>query len=177
MKNKDKIIRFLSAVAPTVAAALGGPMAGVAVDALATQFMGRQGASADEVEQAILGASAADLVKLKQLDAEFAAQLQEGGIELERIASQDRVSARDRQVKMRDWTPAILGVLIIAGFFGVLSAIFYLGLPEDGSEVLLIMVGALGAMTSQVGNFFFGSSTGSKDKQQIIAARLQGGAA
>ncbi|WP_027237259.1 hypothetical protein [Leisingera caerulea] len=177
MKHKDKIIRFLGGIAPTIATALGGPMAGVAVKALAKGLQGNEDASEAAVEEALLNAAPADLVKLKQIEAEFAAQLQEAGIELERIAAGDRASARDRQVKMRDWTPAVLGVLIIAGFFGVLSAIFYLGLPDDGGEVLLIMVGALGAMTSQVGNYFFGSSTGSKEKQQIIAASMTGGAA
>jgi hypothetical protein len=176
MKHKDKIIQFLGGIAPTIATALGGPMAGVAVNALAKGLWDAEDVPADTIADTLLNSSPADLVRLKEIEAEFSAQLQEAGVELERIASEDRASARDRQVKMRDWTPAVLGVLIIAGFFGVLSAIFYLGLPDDGGEVLLIMVGALGAMTSQVGNYFFGSSTGSKEKQQIIAARMNGGA-
>ncbi len=177
MKHKDKIIQFLGGIAPTIATALGGPMAGVAVKALAKGLWDAEDVPEDTIADTLLNSAPADLVKLKEIEAQFVADLQNAGIELERIAAEDRASARDRQVKMRDWTPAVLGILIIAGFFGVLSAIFYLGLPDDGGEVLLIMVGALGAMTSQVGNFFFGSSTGSKEKQQIIAASMKGGAA
>jgi hypothetical protein len=78
-------------------------------------------------------------------------------------------------VKLKDRTPAILGLSIIIGFFGVLAYLFKYGLPANGSEVLLIMVGSLGMMTSQVGNYFFGSSVGSKTKDVTIAD-LKGGA-
>ena len=173
MKNKQKIIEVLGAIAPTIATALGGPLAGVATRTIATQLIGREDATEAEVEAAILNASAADVVRIREIEAGFEARMQEAGIEMAQIAANDRASARDRQVKMKDWTPTVLGLVIILGFFGVLAAIFYLGLPQNGSEVLLAMVGALGAMTTQISNYFFGSSSGSKEKQQIIAA-LQG---
>ncbi|QAX29284.1 hypothetical protein [Leisingera sp. NJS204] len=176
MKNKAKIIRFLGTVAPTVAAALGGPMAGVAVDALATQFMGRQGASSNEVEQAILGASAADLAKLKQVDAEFAAQLQAAGIELERIAADDRASARARQVQTRDWVPGVLAAAVIVGFFVVLAYVSLYELPAATGPVVTLLIGSLATGLSQVLNFYFGSSVGSKNKDAVIAG-MKGGAA
>jgi hypothetical protein len=176
VKHKAKILEILGAVAPTIATALGGPLAGVATRTIADKLMGKPGASQEEVEQAILGASGADLVRMKEIEAEFAAQMKEADIELAQIDAGDRDSARDRQVKMRDWTPTLLGLVIIAGFFGVLAAIFLYGLPETGREVLLAMVGALAGMTSQISNYFFGSSAGSKEKQEIIAA-LKNGAA
>ncbi|WP_107495306.1 hypothetical protein [Thalassobius sp. I31.1] len=168
MKN-SKIREILATVAPTVATALGGPLAGVATRAIAAKVLGREDASFEEVEAAITGASGADLVRLKELEYEFKAQMQEADIKLEQIAAEDRNSARQRQVQMKDWTPSVLGLAIIIGFFGVLAYIFRFGLPAEGSEVLLIMVGALGTMTSQVGNFFFGSSSGSKSKDAVIA--------
>ncbi|TMV09838.1 hypothetical protein FGK63_01850 [Ruegeria sediminis] len=174
MKKQGKFLDILRTVAPTIAAAFGGPLAGVATRTLADQLLGQPDASQDEVEAFVAGASGADLVRLKEIEAEFQQEMQRAGIELERIAADDRASARDRQVRTGDWTPTLLGLLIIAGFFGVLAAIFYFGLPETGGEVLLIMVGALGTMTTQISNYFFGSSAGSKEKQQIIAS-LKGG--
>ena len=175
MRNKGKFIDIVRTVAPALATALGGPLAGIATRAIATSVIGKENATEAEVEAAILGASGTDLVKLKEVETKFAAEMKEAGVELERVAAADRASARDRQVKTGDWTPSVLGLAIILGFFGVLAYIFKYGLPAEGSEVLLLMVGALGAMTSQVGNYFFGSSVGSKTKEHIIAD-LKGGA-
>ncbi len=174
MSKGNKIKDILATVAPTVATALGGPLAGVATRAIAGKILGRDDASVEEVEAAVSAASGTDLVKLKELEYEFKAQLKDADIQLERISADDRASARDRQARMKDWTPSVLGLAIIVGFFGVLAYSFRFGLPDHGSEVLLIMVGALGTMTSQVGNFFFGSSAGSKSKDAIISELKKG---
>jgi len=160
---------ILSAVAPTVATALGGPLAGIATRAIATSILGDEEASIEQVEAAVTKASGPDLVKLKQLELNFKKQLADADIKLESIAADDRASARDRQARMGDWTPSILGGAIVVGFFGVLMYIFQFGMPDKGGELLLIMVGALGAMTTQVCNFYFGSSAGSKSKNAIIS--------
>ena len=175
MSKGNKIKDILATVAPTVATALGGPLAGVATRAIAGKILGRDDASVEEVEAAVAAASGTDLVKLKELEYEFKAQLKDADIQLERISADDRASARDRQARIKDWTPSVLGLAIIIGFFGVLAYIFRFGLPDQGSEVLLIMVGALGTMTSQVGNFFFGSSAGSKSKDAIISELKRAG--
>ena len=168
MKHR-KLREVLSAVAPTIATALGGPLAGVATRAVADQLLGKPDASIEEIEQAVTNVAPGDLVKLRELDLQFRADMKAADIEVAKIAAGDRASARERQIKPGDWTPALLGLAIVCGFFGVLAYIIRFGLPAEGSEVLLIMVGALGAMTTQVGNYFFGSSTGSKAKDGIIA--------
>ncbi|MGV6839999.1 MAG: hypothetical protein ACWA40_07365 [Planktomarina sp.] len=166
---KGKMQAVIATVAPTVAAALGGPLAGVATRAVAEKLLDKADADLPAVEAAVAAATGADLVKLKELEAEFKAQMAQAGVDLEQIAAFDRDSARDRQVAMKDWTPTILGTLIIAGFFGALGVLFFYGMPAIGSQVLLVMLGALGTMVSQVGNYFFGSSVGSKNKDQIIS--------
>lgn len=174
MTKKRKIFEILGAVAPTIASALGGPLAGVATQTLADKLLDKPSAPPEEVEARILGATGDDLVRLKEIEAEFKSKMEEAGIELERVAAADRDSARKRQVNMRDWTPSVLGLAIIVGFFGVLWYIFQDGLPAEGGEVLMIMVGALAALVSQVANYFFGSSVGSKSKEAIIAGLKRG---
>lgn len=177
---KRNLKDVLATVAPTLATALGGPLAGVAARTLADKWLGREGADPAEIEAALAAAQPADLVRLREIEAEFRAEMQQAGVELERVAAGDRDSARQRQAAMKDWTPSVLGLAIILGFFGVLAYLFRFGLPAEGEEVLLLMVGALGAMTAQVGNFFFGSSVGSKSKDGTIEralAGLKGGAA
>jgi len=67
-----------------------------------------------------------------------------------------------------DQTPAILGYVIVAGFFGILAAMIFVDLPSGSGDILKVLLGSLGAMTVQVGNFFFGSSRGSRIKDAMI---------
>lgn len=174
-KGRDAMKSVIATVAPTVATALGGPLAGVATRAVAEKLLGNADAPTADVEAAVAAATGADLVKLKELELAFKAEMENAGVELHRISAQDRISARNRQTELKDRTPAILGLSIIIGFFGVLAYLFRFGLPQEGSELLLIMVGSLGTMTTQVGNYFFGSSVGSKSKDDLIA-ELKGAA-
>lgn len=170
MKNLSKIKDILAPILPTVATALGGPLAGVAVNALKKKiFPDVLDASDDQLVDHILSAAPGDLIVLKEMEFQFKRDIQELGVDLARIDADDRNSARARQVSMKDWTPTLLGLVIILGFFGLLGWIMNYGLPVQGGEVMMIMVGALAAMTTQVGNYFFGSSAGSASKNQIIA--------
>lgn len=166
---KTSIKSILATVAPTLATTFGGPLAGMATREIAKSVLGREDASLAEVEAALETADPGILAELKKIDHDFKVNLKNADVKLEKIAADDRASARERQARVKDRTPAILGLAIIAGFFGVLAYLFRYGLPEEGSEVLLIMVGSLGAMTTAVANYFFGSSVGSKSKDAIIA--------
>ncbi len=63
---------ILRAVAPTIATALGGPLAGAAVSFLASKL----GVDPAVVEQTVAGMGPADLVKLKQMDLDFQLEMQ-----------------------------------------------------------------------------------------------------
>jgi uncharacterized membrane protein len=72
-------------------------------------------------------------------------------------------------MKVKDVFQYALGALIVIGFFGLLSILVYKGVPEVNKDILNIVVGALiGSFTSIVG-YFYGSSKGSSDKNDIIA--------
>ncbi|MGR3501586.1 hypothetical protein [Pseudaestuariivita sp.] len=169
MELSGKLRDVVAAVAPTLAAALGGPLAGAAVGKIGQVLLNDAGASVEAIEDLLRRPTPEALAALRKLDTEFDAEMKRLDVELERIDAGDRASARDRQAKMRDWTPSVLGGLILLGFFGVLAALMWLDLPAGGADVVKIMLGALGAMTTQVGNYFFGSSRGSAAKNDIIA--------
>ena len=164
-----KVTSILATVAPGLATAVGGPLAGVAAQAITGALTGEATPDLETVERALTSAKPEDLVKLKAAEAEFARAMKDADIDLEGIAADDRADARARQVKTGDNTPAYLGFAIILGFFGALSFVFFVGLPDAGSEIVLIMIGVLGTMTTQVANYFFGSSVGSKTKEATIA--------
>ncbi len=95
--------------------------------------------------------------------------MRELDIDLERIASEDRDSARNREIKTKDWTPKILAGGITVGYFGVLFYMLTHGLPTTGgSEAMLVMLGTLGTAFGGVMAYYFGSSAGSKEKTEAL---------
>jgi hypothetical protein len=163
---------IVKTVAPWIGGALGGPLGAVAVNA-AAQALGVSDKTVDAIKNAISGATQEQLLALKEADNAFSLQMQELGFKnaeaLEKIAADDRASAREREIKTGDsLTPRILAILISAGFFGVLGLLLVNGKPAEGGDALLLMLGALGAAWGCVVNYFFGSSSGSAAKNQML---------
>jgi hypothetical protein len=166
--------KIVGAVAPTLATALGGPLAGVAVKTIADKILGKPDATEQEVEAAILGADPQTLIRLKELDQEFKTAMVNAGIKLEEIAAADRNSARQREVSTADhWTPRILASVVIGGFLGCVYAVMsgYVAGLKDPLVIGLVgtMIGYTSAKADQVVSYYFGSSASSKAKDETIS--------
>lgn len=160
----------LGAVAPALATALGGPLAGVAVQAIGAALLGSKDVSAEEVEKAIAVAGPDALIELKKADLQFKRDMAQLGVDYERLAMEDRDSARRREVQSGDlWTPRLLAGGVTVGFFGVLVWLLWAGIPANGGEALLVMLGSLGAAWAGVISYYFGSSAGSRHKSDLLA--------
>ncbi len=114
-------------------------------------------------------ASADQLIALKRAENEFRLAIRNAAVEEQRIDAGDRASARDRQTKLGDWTPSVLGALIVGGFFLTLAAMVARKLPPGAETEFAIMLGALATMTAAVVNYFFGSSAGSREKTMLLS--------
>jgi hypothetical protein len=171
MSLLDQFGPLLGQIAPTIATALGGPLAGVAVKTLSNVLLGHENGSEDDVKAAMATATPDQLAALKKIDADFKVQMKELDIDLERIAAGDRDSARKMQTETKDWVPKLLAIVITLGFFGILIWMLVQGMPQTGTEALLMMLGALGTAWTGVVNFYYGSSAGSKAKNDILAAK------
>jgi len=62
---------LINSVAPTLATAMGGPVAGMAVKALSGALFGHQDASDEEIKLALANPTAEQLAALKKVDADF----------------------------------------------------------------------------------------------------------
>ena len=170
----DLLAKFgplLGQVAPSIATALGGPLAGVAVRTLSGALFGHEEGTEQQVAEAIATATPEQLSAIKKIDADFKVRMKELDIDLERIAAGDRDSARQMQRETKDWLPKALAVFIVFGFFGILLWMMVFGLPKTGVEALLMMVGSLTSAFGGVVQFYFGSSAGSKEKNNLLAAK------
>lgn len=166
----DSITGILGTVAPGIATALGGPLAGAATAAIINALGLPSDAQPAQVADAVKKADPSALLALKQAEQQFRADMRKLDIDVDRLGNEDRANARDRQVKTGDRTPEVLAYGVTLGFFGVLAALMHYGMPDKGGEALLVMLGALGGAWGSVVAYFFGSSSGSKAKSDAMAA-------
>jgi hypothetical protein len=159
---------LLGQLAPTIATALGGPLAGLATKTLSNVLLGNETSSEAEIAKALQNATPDQLAAIKQIESDFKTRMAELEIDLERIAAGDRDSARKREVLTSDFTPKVLAAAITIGFFGILFWMFIHGVPKNGNEALLLMLGALQTAFTGVIAYYFGSSAGSKAKNELL---------
>jgi len=164
---------LIGSVAPTIATALGGPIAGMAVRAISGALFGHQDGTEEDIMAALANPNGDQLAALKKIDADFKVQMKSLDIDLERISADDRDSARQMQITTRDWIPRTLAVGVTLGFFGIVAYILHYGLPPTGGEALLMLIGTLGTAWTGVMGFYFGSSAGSKQKTDALTAALR----
>ena len=158
-------MNWLMQIAPTIATCLGGPLAGLAVTALSKLF----GVAPDQVQSMIDGnkLSADQIAAVKMEEIKFKEQTQALGLNFEQLAVEDRKSARDMQTNTQSIIPPVLSILVTAGFFGILA--YLMVTPADTSNTpLMIMLGSLGTAWTGIIAFYFGSSAGSRAKDQML---------
>ena len=172
--------KTIQAVAPTIASALGGPLAGQAVAAIGTALLGKTDATEDEIARAVLSATPEQLLELKKEDHDFALKLKELDVDLERVNQEDRASARKRQVDAGDHTPQILAYVYSTGFFALLLFQGWMAweskeIPGSIQRTLDTSTGVLFAMILASKDFFLGSSAGSRIKDKLVNLRTGDG--
>lgn len=160
---------IVGAVAPGLATALGGPLAGAAVAALSAKLLGREDGSEADVAAAVAAGGPDALLAIRQADIVFATRMRELDIDIARLHQADRADARGREAATRDhWTPRALAAGVTLGFFGVLAWMLAYGFPAQGGEALLVMTGALGSAWGAIVTYYFGSSAGSQEKTRLL---------
>ena len=67
---------------------------------------------------------------------------------------------------------ALIAILILGGFFATLYFMIRSNVEPGGMrDALLIMVGSLGTMATSIVGYYFGSSSGSAAKNELLASR------
>jgi hypothetical protein len=164
----DKLLDLVKGVAPTLATALGGPLAGAAVGMLADK-LGVPEKTVEAVTAALVS-NPANLEKLKEMELEFY-----------KIDAQDRSSARTREVEMAKADvhfitkniTSLLAIGILAGSMIIALLVFFVDFPDSQENILIFVLGSLFSIATQVVSYYFGSSQGSKDKTKDIEGMMK----
>ena len=155
---------WLKTIAPTIATALGGPLAGLAIEAVSKAV----GIDPKDVQSTISEGklSADQIMLLKQAEVQMAARAQEMGLDFAKLNVEDRKSAREMQAETRSYIPAVLAVTVTVGFFGILVGMMTETFKT--SDALMLMLGSLGTAWTGIIAFYFGSSAGSQAKDDLL---------
>jgi hypothetical protein len=159
----------LKTVAPGLATAFGGPLAGMAVAAIGNA-LGVSEPTQEKIQAALAGATPEDMLKVKLAEQQFVKDMRTLDVDLDRIAAGDRDSARKMQVETKSRIPAMLAALVTTGFFGILIGMMTGQFVTKDSPELLLLVGSLATAWGMVISFYFGSSAGSQAKDSTIRA-------
>jgi hypothetical protein len=159
---------WLKQIAPTVATALGGPLAGMAVSAISKAI----GVDEDKVQDMISSnkLNADQVAQLKLAEIELAKHAQELGLNFEKLAVDDRKSAREMQATTRSMMPPILASAVTIGFFGIVVMMFF-NQVDSNNPAILMMLGSLGTAWTGIIAYYFGSSAGSQAKTEMMAKK------
>lgn len=164
-------LETLKSLAPTVATALGGPLAGAAVTALGS-VLGIPDATQASIANMFKDGqlTAEHLAEIRRLELQFQNDEKERGFKYADLEFKDKDSARQMQIATHSRMPAVLTVLVTLGFFGILSQLFYH--PElKGNEIVMVMVGQLSAVWAGCVAFYTGTTFSSAGKNALLATK------
>jgi len=161
----------LKALAPTVATALGGPLAGAAVSAIGSLL------GIDKPTQETIGKMFTDgqitpdqLAEIRKLEMQYQNDEKERGFKYSELEFKDRDSARNMAIQTHSVTPSLLTWIIVTLTLLAEAALLFNQVPPGADPIIIGRV--LGTMDSalvMVLSFWFGSNSNSQRKTELLA--------
>lgn len=162
---------IVGTVAPWIGTALGGPLGGAAVGAIA-DALGLSEKTEASIKSALSGVTPEQMLALKQADQAFQLRMQELGFQnikdMEALAVSDRDSARKREMSVGDYTPRIIAYAMLGGFLAMAFGVLFGGVKAD-TVLAGTVIGYLSAKAEQIIAYYFGSTAGSLAKTKMLA--------
>lgn len=172
---------IIGGIAPGLATALGGPLAGAAVKVIADKVLGRPDASQEEVIAALSSGSLTgdQILALKQAEQSFLLEMERIDAAREQAGLADTQSARQQTVELAKadskiaWAAPTISTVIVGGFFAcvILMVFVQREWDERTANLLNVLFGSLIIGFGQVCNYWLGSSAGSKRSGDALRAQ------
>ena len=149
-----KLKSVLGALAPTLGAAVGGPLGGQA-GAIISKVLGVPN-NPKSIETAMNNITSEQMVELKKAEKDFELQMKQLEVDIYKLETEDIQDARDKF--SNDWTPKFLGILSVLGFFGYIGLVTIFPRPDESDDIVLLVIGSITGIATAVISFYFGSS-------------------
>jgi hypothetical protein len=155
-----KLGGLLKSLAPTIASAAGGPMAGMAVK-MAASKLGIPDATANEIED-LIEREPEKAVLLKEADKDFKNRIREMEIDLESFKTEvdDRKDARAKF--SGDVTPKVFCILALVLYGAYVMTVTILPHDQNDETIISLVLGQLSGILGTCAAFFYGGSNGKK---------------
>ena len=159
---------LLKTVAPGLATLVAGPLGGAAVSAIAKKL------GVEDTVEAV--------TKAVQSDPEVALKLREIDIKEIELANKDRDSARNREAAIATSKDAptlnkivtpLLALGVVALSFILFAILIFVEVKDNAKDILIYILGVLSAAVTQILSYYFGSSQGSKDKDNELKGLMK----
>jgi len=159
-------MEWLTQIAPGIATALGGPLAGLAVTAISKALGIVEKDVQSTIEQGKL--SADQLSSLKQAEIELQSKAQELGLNFEKLAVDDRKSAREMQMSTKSFVPALLSILIVVAWALVQYFLLTHIIAQEMRELVARVLGTLDGALMLVLGFYFGGIHNASETNEML---------
>jgi len=150
--------KLIENVAPTIATALGGPVAGMAVKALSTALLGHGDGTEDDIKTALATATPDQIAAIRKVDADFKVQMKQLDIDLQKIAADDRNSARQMAIQTHDLTPRFLAIVVVICYGLAQYYLFTHVIEQSMRELVARVLGTIDGALMMILSYYFGSS-------------------
>tara|TARA_R100001440_G_scaffold57939_2_gene77793 strand:+ start:253 stop:729 length:477 start_codon:yes stop_codon:yes gene_type:complete len=157
--NLNAIKGLVGAVAPSLATAMGSPLAGAAMSAIADKLGVKN--EPKEIERAIQNATPEQLVAIKEAELDFEAKMAQMEVDIFALETADVQDAR--KAHKGDWTPRVFGLVSLFGFIGYIFLVTVQPPDANSDTIVSLVLGYLGGLVSGISSFYFGASHGKED--------------
>jgi len=144
-------------LAPTLGAALGGPVGGAAATMLA-DVLGCD-PKPQKMEKALAQATPEQLAEIKKAELDFEVRMKELEVDVFALETKDIQNARDSFSE--DWTARAIAIMSILLFGGYVLLVTLQPADDNDLNVVNLVLGYLGGIVSSVVSFYFGASKSS----------------
>ena len=154
----ENIKGLIGDLAPTLGAALGGPVGGAAATMLA-DVLGCD-PTPQKIEKALQQATPEQLAEIKKAELDFEVKMKE--LEVDVFALETKDTQHARESFREDWTAraiALVSVLLFGGYILLVTI-----QPPDANDdgIVNLVLGYLGGIVSSIISFYFGASKSGK---------------
>lgn len=129
----------------------------------------------ESVYEALKNATPEQVLAMKDMENKHEERLIELATEETKLHVENTKDARNREIEItkitgkRDINLYVLAWLVVLGFFGLMSLMIFVDIPETNIGPVNQLFGALAAGFAVVLAYFFGSSKSSSDKTKLMA--------
>jgi len=150
----DGLKNLIGGLAPTIGAALGGPVGGMAAETIPKVL----GCSPEPkaIEQAIQQATPEQLAEIKKAEIQFQTRMKE--LEVDVFALETKDIQHARQVMGKDWTPRAIAIMCVIFFGGYIAMVTIQDPAANDDGIVNLVLGYLGGIVSSIISFYFGAS-------------------